>query len=130
MNYKYIVSGLMALSSGLAVMATPLTLELRDGSKLEIESTDLDMTFDSGMLKASWNSGVKEIPVSQLSSFYFQSTPSGLEESVGQESFEVFSIDGCSLGRFDSLEESRNSLSEGLYIIKSQSGTFKTSITR
>ncbi len=118
------------MTAALAVSAASLTFELRDGSTFQVGTDDLAMSFVQSNLVASWNGGSKEIPVSQLSSFYFQAVPTSLVDFADATdlSVEIFSIDGRSLGRFDSLDIARNSLAGGLYVVKSQSETFKTVI--
>ncbi|MBD5284226.1 MAG: hypothetical protein HDS31_06455 [Bacteroides sp.] len=117
----------VTLLSAFTMTAVPLKVDLRDGTILLIDSEGLEMTFSSSALQIESKEGRKDIPLSEISSFYFQAVPSSVADLEGNavSTVELFSVDGCPMGRFASLEEAEALLSRGTYIVKSQSGTNK-----
>ncbi len=131
MKVRKLITALCLAAIGfLPALATPLTIELRDGSLIEIPSESLDLTFENSYLKAGWVDGSREFPVSEIASFYFfeTSTSSTTIADEADGSVLVYSPDGVLRGSFGSSKEATLNLGKGIYIFKTQSRTFKTVI--
>lgn len=125
---KLLLSAGLTLMSAAGFAAVPLTLELRDGSKIELSPDNLQMKFAESSLLATFNGGEREIPIASIASFYFYETPVGIEETSSAVApyVDLFSVDGRAAGRFPSLRDAEHVLPQGVYIVKSGLKTFKT----
>lgn len=105
-----------------------MAFELADGSVLSVASDDLSMCFTAESFLVDHSDGRLEIPIADLSKFYFVSDYSGgiSPESEADRKVEVFSGTGLRLGVYDSEAAAKAVLPRGLYVMKSASRTFKT----
>lgn len=114
--------------SGFALDYPGMAFELADGSVLSVASGDLSMCFTAENFLVDHSDGRLEIPIADLSKFYFVSDYSAVvsPESEADRKVEVFSGTGLRLGVYDSEAAAKAVLPRGLYVMKSVSRTFKT----
>lgn len=118
------VSGLMAAATDFP----SITFQLSDGSSKTLSSENLSMTFQDGNLVATNSDGTFQIPVAEISKFYFDSgtlveTIAGTSSKTG---VKAFSTTGAYLGSFESSEKAHETLSPGVYILRSGNNSIKT----
>ncbi len=107
-----------------------LTFKLVDNTEMSVESEELSMTYQDGFLNLSSSKVDKSIPVSQIKSMMFTSTPTGVSDIKTADSQEgdYYNLSGIKVGRFLTVEEAKKSLPSGIYIVKSDSKTFKVTL--
>ncbi len=127
---KTILIGI-ASAIGVTAMAADfpyVTFKMTNGSSKAISSENLSMTFQDGNLVATNNDGTFQMPVSGISKFYFDSGTK--VETVGaadsNSGVKVFSTTGAYLGVFESADQARESLSPGVYVMRSGNNSIKT----
>lgn len=127
-----LVAAMMTASSSLASDYPSLVFEMADGNNITLPSDGLTMEFNGSLLVASVGGTLIDIPVEELSKFYFSSDISGVLEVSGVaeecDSVRVFTAAGVYVGEFPSTNEARTNLQSGIYIIKSAHQTSKTVI--
>lgn len=134
---KRLLLGSLLLLGSIAAKAYDfpyLTLKNIDGTTQTLSVDGLVITFADGRLVVG--SGDKAFVVADLSLMLFSQTGTadvvtGIETADtygGQEAVEVFSVRGMSMGKFDSVAEARKALRPGVYVMKTASRTFKTTV--
>ncbi len=107
-----------------------LRLQLSDGSMVVLPCESLSFSFNDGNLVATATDGNHSIPLSQLSSMSFSTDDPTEVQSITaaaecSAAVEILSLTGTPLGRYASLAAARQSLSRGMYIVKTNDRTFK-----
>lgn len=89
------------------------------GTFVTLSAEDLEMTFADGNLIAKNNEEQAIIPLSELKSFCFSFRIMGVEltEDLTTD-INIISISGARMGHFNSIEEARQSLPAGIYVIE------------
>jgi len=109
-----------------------LTIQSTDGTTQSLDVTSLKITFDDGQLVATNASGSQSFTLSSLSKMYFTESASAITTAVGQiptaGETNVYTVGGIFVGSFDSMEQAKNSLTKGVYVMKSNQKTFKIAV--
>lgn len=96
-----------------------------NGEAVAIQADGLSITVEGNQLEITNSKGESlSIEASALASMQFTNTdPAGIKDilSVGQE-ITVFNLEGICVGKFESIDHARNSLAQGIYIIKNLKG--------
>lgn len=106
-----------------------LNIEQANGTITTIESTGASFTFSDGKLFVTQNGTSTSFTLTDLSKMYF-STTSGIktiDEEEGNQ-YDVTSVSGMSIGKFDNLSDIQSKLNKGVYIIKSGQKKFKITV--
>lgn len=106
-----------------------LNIEQANGDVTTYESTGVKFTFADGKLIVNQNGSQTSFTLTDLSKMYF-STTSGIN-SIDQEdekSYDVISISGVKLGKFQDLSDMQNKLEKGVYIIKKGLQKYKITV--
>lgn len=105
-----------------------ITFEMTDGSSASISIANLVMTVENGSIVAVSGDSQVDIPLDKLAKFRFSNNPTGVEsvEIDYNTPVEVFDTTGKTLGSFDNVKAAVSSLPAGIYVMKSNSQTFKT----
>lgn len=106
-----------------------LNIEQANGDVTTYESTGVKFTFADGKLIVNQNGSQTSFTLTDLSKMYF-STTSGIN-SIDQEdekSYDVISISGVKLGKFQDLSDMQNKLEKGVYIIKKGQQKYKITV--
>ncbi len=99
---------------------------LTDGTVKSIPSANLEMTFTADSLIASDGVNSVEIPLTNLSKFYFSDSSTGIENlPVSANLYSVSDLNGIDYGHYGSLDEMRGNLPKGVYVINNGIETFK-----
>lgn len=87
----------------------------------------LSMTFDTNDLIVNHANVVCRFPISNLKMFYFSDAiSSAITDIIGyEEPVTVFSVSGICIGSFSSVAEATANLQPGIYVMKTDSRTFK-----
>lgn|SRR5574344_1042715 len=108
-----------------------LVFQTTGGSKQSIAVENLTLTISDGKLVAKNETTNQNYLLSELSEMYFSTTVTGIENvnaSAQDEGVEVYSASGISFGKFSSVDEARQNLQKGMYIVKSSSETYKITV--
>lgn len=114
-----------------------LMFQTADGSTTAVTASDLTITFSDGKLIATNAEGTQTLNLTNLSKMYFSATgdANAIEDvkadgqlNMSQEPVEVFTLTGISIGKYDTLQQAKSSLSQGIYVVKSASRTLKIAV--
>lgn len=116
----------LCLSHGTAEDTT-MIFESSDGTGQIITGLNIEMRFSDNYLIADNGLNTIEIPLSMLTRFYFSDYNTGVVGTIGNDvtDFEVTTLSGVPSGRFESIDAMRESLPEGIYIIRVGGNTYK-----
>ena len=127
----------IALAVGLPVLAESegyeyLTFEKQDGSLVSYLASSLTINVEGGNLSVTSREGNSNIVAADLTKMYFSTASSEMTQLkdviVGTEAVEVYTTGGVYMGRYNNLNELRNTLPKGVYIVKSGSINFKYAV--
>ena len=104
-----------------------LTFTMNDHTQISVASDNLTMNYVDNNLVLKSTTVDQTIPVAQISSMEFTSSPSGIKDLLAGEGSqsEFYNLSGVKVGKFSSLEEARESLPSGVYILKNDKTTYK-----
>lgn len=108
-----------------------MEFRFEDGTTRTLSADGLSITFSNGEIKVTNTAGENiEIAATSISSMQF--TNDSAVDSLNLEEmndFDIYSTSGLHLGKFVSIEAARNTLSNGVYMVKNSNGkTFKVVI--
>lgn len=109
-----------------------LSFETQDGTIRSVSVNSLTMTFANGKLLANNGTDSYEIDAASLSRMYFSAdnltaiTDVKAGNSLGK--LDVYTLSGVQIGSFNSTDALRNSVSAGVYIVKSNGKTLKVAV--
>lgn len=105
-----------------------LTLTTADG-EVSVSVTDLTLNVEGGTLVLTNAEGTVSYPLSTLTDMYFSESAvaTGISEmqTTADATVSVYSVTGQMLGTYANVRSAREALHNGVYIIKSDSGTYK-----
>lgn len=111
---------------------THLTLQKTDSTTLALDVTSLTMTFSEGHLLAINNQGTYTLTLADLSQMFFSNgTTNGvaaIATDAASAPVTVYTLTGASLGAYDSLSIFTRQAPKGVYLVKSNGKTFKTTV--
>ena len=109
-----------------------LTFRSNDGTEISFSVDHLNITFSNGQLVVVNNETNQALSLSDLNKMYFtNSAVTNIEEAQpveGEADVEIFTTAGVSMGRFSSLNQAKQALSMGVYIVKQSDRTYKIAI--
>ena len=108
---------------------TYLVVETDEGGTT-LYAQGLQMTFTNNQLTATDINGSHTFPLNRLVKMYFTNTASISDRKLEAETGEVivYTPSGICMGKYDGIDAAKKQLSKGVYIIKSSSRTYKTTI--
>ncbi len=102
-----------------------------DGKTTVLSVETLTITISNGKLVAQNNDGTQSFSLSNLNKMYFTKdadlTGISTTEST-DEAVEVYTTGGLSIGKFENENTAKASLKPGLYILKSNTRTYKIAV--
>ena len=109
-----------------------LTFRSNDGTEISFSVDHLNITFSNGQLVVVNNETNQALSLSDLNKMYFtNSAVTNIEEAQpveGEADVEIFTTAGVSMGRFSSLNQAKQTLPMGVYIVKQSDKTYKIAI--
>lgn len=105
-----------------------LTFQSSDGTETPVSVEGLSMSVSDGNLIVTNADGSQTFELSKLSKMFFStSSTSGISHISDDttQQVEVYTTAGISLGKISDASQAYSSLRPGLYIIKTDKGTFK-----
>lgn len=134
MKRLYIIFILCA-AFGLTVQAgdyTYLAFRSNDGTEISLSVSNLKITFSNGQLVAVNSETNQTFSLSDLYKMYFtNSAITNIEEVLPTDfdsEVEIFTTSGVSKGRYDNLNQARQTLTKGVYIVKQSEKTYKIAV--
>lgn len=127
----YLLVAMIATTAATADDYPYLTFEKSDGTKQSVAVENLTLAISNGELVV--NSGTYSFSLTDLTKMYFTTGDATSIEELATKlpadcSVEVFSLEGVSLGQFDSLQAARSVLQQGVFIFKIQGQTLKVTV--
>lgn len=118
-----LISGLLLTASFLTASAEYTTLDFKTtgGETKSIEAKGLTITIEGDNLLITNMSGEKlTLPAASLSYMQFANLDSGAVKQLFSNStvVEAYELNGVFAGKFESLEQARAALSDGVYILR------------
>lgn len=111
---------------------THLTMQKSDSTTLALDVALLTMTFADGQLVAANDRGSYTFALADLSRMFFSKASStGLDAvatDAGSMPVTVYTLAGVSLGQYDSLATFTRRAAKGVYLVKCNGRTFKTTV--
>ena len=102
------------------------------GTVTALSISQLKITFADGQLVAVNSETTQTFNLTSLSKMYFsQAVPTGVERQQlvdDDAAVEVIALSGVSMGRFERLDEARQRLQSGVYVVKQNGKTFKIAV--
>lgn len=108
-----------------------LTFQTSDGAEVSVESSSLVITFENGKMMATSGGNSINLTLSDLAKMYFSAEATGIESTSTEPlkgAVEAFSLSGISLGKYENIEQARQALPKGIYVVKSQNNTRKIAV--
>ncbi len=127
---------LLMLTTGMTASAYDfpyLTFKTQSGTAQSVSVESLSLSISDGKLIASYNGGSAEFTLSDLSEMYFSETNEGSTTGISQVEttdgeVQIFSLTGVNMGTFSSLSKARAALKNGVYVVKTNTRSFKINI--
>lgn len=102
-----------------------------DGNTTTLSVETLIITISNGKLVAQNNDGTQSFALSNLNKMYFtkEADLTGISTTENtHEAVEIFTAGGLSVGKFENEKAAKASLKPGLYILKSNTRTYKIAV--
>lgn len=111
---------------------THLTFQKTDSTTLALDVTSLTMTFSGGQLLATNTQGTYSLTLTDLAQMFFSNGPATGVTAVASDAASapvtVYTLTGATLGTYDRLSAFTRQAPKGVYIVKSNGRTFKTTV--
>lgn len=111
---------------------THLTFQKTDSTTLALDVTSLTMTFSGGQLLATNTQGTYSLTLADLAQMFFSNGSTmgvaGVAADAASAPVTVYTLTGASLGTYDRLSAFTRQAPKGVYIVKSNGRTFKTTV--
>lgn len=106
-----------------------MTFENNDGSQTSIAASGLTITFANGQLIGVNGNTSMTLPLTQLQKMFFSNTTSIDSPAKSDDTpTSIYTLNGVLVGMFSSFDEAKSQLHSGVYIVKTDKKTFKTTI--
>lgn len=111
-----------------------LTLQKTAGTEVKMAVDKMTIAFVNGQLVATNSEGSQQIPLQDMKMMYFSETATQTVvtaidgATATDEKVTVYTVGGRLMGSFDSVKEAREALRPGIYVMKTNTKTFKTTI--
>ena len=109
-----------------------LAFRSNDGTEISLSVSNLKITFSNGQLVAVNSETNQTFSLSDLNKMYFtNSAITNIEEVLPTDldtEVEIFTTSGVSKGRYNNLNQARQTLSKGVYIVKQSEKTYKIAV--
>ena len=111
---------------------THLTFQKTDSTTLALDVTSLTMTFSGGQLLAINTQGTYSLTLANLAQMFFSNGPAtgvaAVDADAASAPVTVYTLTGATLGTYDRLSAFTRQAPKGVYIVKSNGRTFKTTV--
>lgn len=109
-----------------------LAFRNNDGTEISLSVSNLKITFSNGQLVAVNSETNQTFSLSDLNKMYFtNSAITNIEGDLPTDfdsEVEIFTTSGVSKGRFNNLNQARQTLTKGVYIVKQSDKTYKIAV--
>lgn len=119
-----VMGPLMAMASG----ESWLTFRLKDNSEISVASQNLNIDYSNGVLLLSSPSVNQTLSINNVKSMRFTTSSAGINEVIGDFAsgeIEFYNIGGALVGKFSSIDEAKENLPSGIYIINNGEKSLK-----
>ena len=129
---RKLILSILALSGTMQASADEypyFSFQNADGTTVSMSVESLQITFSGDRLIAKNASEKRELSFADLSRMFFSAEAAAISElpaaAAGGVRKTVYSLSGVSLGSFGSLDEIKERLGSGMYIVKDNGNTTK-----
>lgn len=122
---------LVGIATAMAYEYPFLTFQSNDGSSKTVSVESLSITVSNGQLVVTNADGTESFALTDLSKMYFSENGGSTviaNVDTGNDHVDVFTISGMHLGTFQTVDAAKASLKPGLYVMKSNNKTLKTTV--
>lgn len=108
-----------------------LVFTTEDGTEKSVAVENLKLTFVNGQMVVNHGGESQTYDLSGLSKMFFsENAVDGIVETIidADAEVDVFTIPGVGIGRFKSVDDARQSLKRGVYVLKQGNKTSKIAI--
>ena len=120
---KFIWLLFLLISLGASAQYMTMKYDMKEGEPVYSGLSNLEIVFKDGNMIATWDSNSLTIPLEDLSSMQFSTTPASVEKLLADDvKIEVYNLDGAAYGSFVNLKEACRFLSEGIYVARTENG--------
>ena len=122
---------LVGIDTAMAYEYPFLTFQSNDGSSKTVSVESLSITVSNGQLVVTNADGTESFALTDLSKMYFSENGGSTviaNVDTGNDHVDVFTISGMHLGTFQTVDAAKASLKPGLYVMKSNNKTLKTTV--
>ena len=126
---------ILCAAFGLSVQAGDydyLAFRSNDGTEITLSVSNLKITFSNGKLVAVNSETNQTFSLSDLNKMYFtNSAITNIEEVLPTDlntEVEIFTTSGVNKGRYNNLNQARQTLTKGVYIVKQSEKTYKIAV--
>lgn len=101
---------------------------MTDNSEISVASEDLMITYSNQNLQLKSKTVDQQIPINTIKSMQFKLTSVGLDallDNNTSEKIEFYSLSGTKVGIYNSIEETREKIPAGIYVVKCNNKSFK-----
>lgn len=104
-----------------------LSFKMKDASEITVAADNLTMNYSDGNLLLTSPTVSETLPVADITSMVFTNREAGIDEiNVAlSENGYYYTLDGVKVGEFTSVDDGRRSLPSGMYIVRTESKSFK-----
>ena len=126
-----VIMVLVGIDTAMAYEYPFLTFQSNDGSSKTVSVESLSITVSNGQLVVTNADGTESFALTDLSKMYFSENGGSTviaNVDTGNDHVDVFTISGMHLGTFQTVDAAKASLKPGLYVMKSNNKTLKTTV--
>lgn len=126
-----VIMVLVGIATAMAYEYPFLTFQSNDGSSKTVSVESLSITVSNGQLVVTNADGTESFALTDLSKMYFSENGGSTviaNVDTGNDHVDVFTISGMHLGTFQTVDAAKASLKPGLYVMKSNNKTLKTTV--
>lgn len=108
-----------------------LSFEKSNGDIMSVDVASLQMTFDGGRLLIANDAGTYELSTADITRMFFADAPqTGISDASATDDgkVQVYTASGVYVGTFDSEKSFAARSSHGVYIVKQNGRTLKTTV--
>lgn len=120
---KFICLLMLLVSLGASAQYMSMKYDIKEGEPVYSGLSNLEIVFKDGNMIATWDSNSMTIPLEDLNSMQFSTSPASIEKLLADDvKIEVYNLDGNACGSYANMKEASKFLSAGIYVARTENG--------